>query len=81
MEGHGKDSYPESEGKHVGTVEGRVKGAHLIEETAESPDIRLLTVRQILYYLRAASAHTAKQILQRATALTQPTYARMNQLE
>jgi len=40
--------------EHVAAVEGRPQRAHLIQQTAERPDVRLLTVRQTLHNLRTA---------------------------
>jgi len=46
--------------KHVTAGKWRVEGRHLIEQTTQRPDVSLLTVRCVLYYLRTTQAQTDK---------------------
>ena len=41
------------EGEHVGAVEGRLEGEHVVQDTAQGPNIRLLPIRLALHYLWA----------------------------
>lgn len=41
--------------QHVVAEERRLEGTHLIQDTAQGPDVRLLSVREVLYDLRAVS--------------------------
>jgi len=44
--------------EHVSAGEGRVQSRHLIEQTTQRPDVSLLTVSQVLNYLRTIYTHT-----------------------
>lgn len=41
------------EHQHVVAEERWLEGTHLVQDTAQGPDIRLLSVREVLYDLRA----------------------------
>ena len=49
-----------SQGKHVVAVEGWVESTHLVEDTADGPHVRLLTVRLTLHNLGTAINADAK---------------------
>ena len=53
LQPHGTDLL--DQGQHVVGEEGRLEGSHLVQDAAQRPHIRLLTVRLILHNFWAAT--------------------------